>query len=288
MESSDSSMNGHMVTETHSWIFTGLWNSNHILIDDLFCGDKILANSCSRLRLWIMTWNPFPWELILEDHESLSVAACSLVESRESHRQSHSAALPLRTEWMEFVQKTKAAKKLCCLSDDGAPCYKGLCKQHKVLLRQCNHSKGVFSVWRYVKGRGHIRVHTGSLDAYWTLMKDGIPKSLSSHCAGKPNPKLWKYIKIQQWRWEMGLSKTGRQLAMLWKRRDFNSHPFWTQNPVRVNEPSEFSDFLGWSFWTWNMHAAMAKKNIFLKSWAGDRSGGVFMNIFMGFINQTY
>jgi hypothetical protein len=58
----------------------------------------------------------------------------------------------------------------------------------------------------------------------------------------------------------MGLSKTGRQLAMLWKRRDFNSHPFWTQNPVRVNEPSEFSDFLGWSFWTWNMHAAMAKK----------------------------
>ena len=50
-------------------------------------------------------------------------------------------------------------------------------------------------------------------------MKDGIPKSLSSHCAGKPNPKLWKYIKIQQWRWEMGtcqlLSKTGRQLLML-------------------------------------------------------------------------
>jgi len=50
-------------------------------------------------------------------------------------------------------------------------------------------------------------------------MKDGIPKSLSSHCTGKPNPKLWKYIKIQQWRWEMGtcqlLSKTGRQLAML-------------------------------------------------------------------------
>ena len=65
----------------------------------------------------------------------------------------------------------------------------------------------------------HIRVHTGSLDAYWTLMKDGIPKSLSSHCAEKPNPKLWKYIKIQQWHWEMGtcqlLSKTGRQLAML-------------------------------------------------------------------------
>ena len=85
----------------------------------------------------------------------------------------------------------------------------------------------------------------------------------SSHCAGKPNPKLWKYIKIQQWRWEMGtcqlLSKTGRQLLMLWKRRDFNSHPFWTQNPVRVNKPSEFSDFLSWSFWTWNMHAAMAK-----------------------------
>ena len=155
--------------------------------------------------------------------------------------------------------KDKGGKKTLLLSD-GAPCYKGLCKQHKVLLRQCNHSKGVFSVWRYAKGRGHIRVHTGSLDAYWTLMKDGIPKSLSSHCAGKPNPKLWKYIKIQQWRWEMGLSKTRRQLAMLWKRRDFNSHPFWTQNPVRVNEPSEFSDFLGWSFWTWNMHAAMAKK----------------------------
>ena len=42
--------------------------------------------------------------------------SCRLQPRRiaESHRQSHSAALPLRTEWMEFVQKTKAAKKLCC------------------------------------------------------------------------------------------------------------------------------------------------------------------------------
>ena len=119
---------------------------------------------------------------------------------------------------MEFVQKTKAAKNFAAVGWRTV-LQRVVPAAQKVLLRQCNHSKGVFSVWRYVKGRGHIRVHTGSWDAYWTLMKDGIPKSLSSHCAGKPNPKLWKYIKIQQWRWEMGtcqlLSKTERQLAML-------------------------------------------------------------------------
>ena len=43
-------------------------------------------------------------------------------------------------------------------------------------------------------------------------MKDGIPKSLSSHCAGKPNPKLWKYIKIQQWRCEMGHASSSQRL----------------------------------------------------------------------------
>ena len=118
----------------------------------------------------------------------------------------------------DICQKDECGRKTLLLSD-GAPCYKGLSKKYKVLLRQCNHSKGVFSVWRHVKGRGHIRVHTGSLDAYWTLMKDAVPKALSSQASGKPNPKLWKYMRVQQWRWEMEtaglMAKTGKTLATL-------------------------------------------------------------------------
>ena len=81
---------------------------------------------------------------------------------------------------MSDIGRKDSRGKTTLLLADGAPCYKGLSKMSKLLLRQCNHSKGVFSVWRSVHGRGSVRVHTGGIDAYWTLLKDGIPNSISS------------------------------------------------------------------------------------------------------------
>ena len=95
----------------------------------------------------------------------------------------------------------------------------GLSKMSKLLLRQCNHSKGVFSVWKTVHGRGSIRVHTGGIDAYWTLVKSAVPNEISSNVGGKPNKNLWMYMRSQQWRWECHdkdlLALTGQTLATL-------------------------------------------------------------------------
>ena len=59
----------------------------------------------------------------------------------------------------------------------------------------------------------------GGIDAYWTLLKDGIPNSINSTVGGKPNKVLWMYMRSQQWRWERHekdiLAETGQTLATL-------------------------------------------------------------------------
>ena len=105
-----------------------------------------------------------------------------------------------------------------------------------------HHSKGVFSVWRSVRRRGSVRVHTGGIDAYWTLLKDGIPNSINSTVGGKPNKVLWTYMRSQQWRWECHdkdiLAENGQTLATLWTKKKARQYltRFKTQNPVRVND----------------------------------------------------
>ena len=143
---------------------------------------------------------------------------------------------------MSDIGQKDSRGKTTLLLADGAPCYKGLSKMSKLLLRQCNHSKGVFSVWRSVHGRGSVRVHTGGIDAYWTLLKDGIPNSINSTVGVKPNKVLWKYMRSQQWRWECHdkdiLAETGQTLATFWKTKKSCQYPtrFKTQNPVRVHK----------------------------------------------------
>ena len=62
-----------------------------------------------------------------------------------------------------------------------------------------------------------FRFGAQSTDAYWTLLKDGIPNSINSTVGGKPNKVLWKYMRSQQWRWECHdkdiLAETGQTLA---------------------------------------------------------------------------
>ena len=125
----------------------------------------------------------------------------------------------LETEAMSDIGQKDSRGKTTLLLADGAPCYKALSKMHKLLLRQCNHSKGIFSVWRSVHGRGSVRVHTGGIDAYWTLLKSAVPNSITSTVGGKPNKSLWMYMRSQQWRWECHdkdlLAFTGQTLAKL-------------------------------------------------------------------------
>ena len=81
------------------------------------------------------------------------------------------------------------------LLTDGAPCYKGLAKKYKLLLRQCNHAKGVFAVTRNAKKRGKVKVHTGGIDGFWKIVKQGIPASISSLVKGRTNKNLWAYVR---------------------------------------------------------------------------------------------
>ena len=72
---------------------------------------------------------------------------------------------------------------------------------------------------RSVHGRGCVRVHTGGIDAYWTLLKVEYQIPLTAQFGGMPNTVLWTYVRSQQWRWECHgkdiLAETGQTLARL-------------------------------------------------------------------------
>ena len=137
------------------------------------------------------------------------------------------------TKAFDFVGSHDSRGKKTLLLADGAKCYVPLARKHDLLLRQCNHSKGQFSHWKWLRGRGHVRVHTGGIDSYWTLMKNGVPNSLASHTKGQRNRMLWKYIRSQQWRWEQTgkdlFYVTGKAVARLWVPRVEKRWPHETQ-----------------------------------------------------------
>ncbi|CAE7197797.1 unnamed protein product [Symbiodinium sp. CCMP2592] len=113
--------------------------------------------------------------------------------------------------------KDKRGRKTLLISD-GAKCYPRLAKSRGVLLRQCNHSGGVFCVKKQVPGRSLIPIHTGSVDSFWNILKKGIPSTLRTHSKGVPNPLLWKYARSVQWRWECDADlfwATGQYLSRL-------------------------------------------------------------------------
>ena len=92
---------------------------------------------------------------------------------------------------------------------DGARCYPRLARQKRLLLRQCNHSKGLFSLRTQVGRRGKTLVHTGGVDSFWKIAKKSLPDSLASREGGHVrNKTLWRYLRAFQWRWE----KTGTPL----------------------------------------------------------------------------
>ncbi|CAE7574830.1 unnamed protein product [Symbiodinium microadriaticum] len=121
-----------------------------------------------------------------------------------------------------FVQEGRGVRdkrgRKTLLISDGAKCYPRLARSRGVLLRQCNHSGGVFSLKQQVPQRSFTSIHTGSVDSFWNILKKGIPSTLRTHSKGVPNPLLWKYARSVQWRWECSddlLSTTGHYLASL-------------------------------------------------------------------------
>lgn len=89
------------------------------------------------------------------------------------------------------------------LVSDGAPCYPKIAKEMKLIHRSCNHSKGQFVAKSRVQGKS-FKAHTGGVDSAWQLLKESIPKSVSTRAKGtaKFNSKIHMYIRAWQWRWE--------------------------------------------------------------------------------------
>ena len=125
----------------------------------------------------------------------------------------------LATNAMSQVDAVDQRGRKSLLIADGARCYAPLGRMYKMMVRQCNHSKGIFSINRRIRGRGWVKIHTGGIDSCWTILKAGVPDKIASKCGSKQNPLLWKYIRSAQWRWEMNsadlLAKTGLYLAKL-------------------------------------------------------------------------
>ena len=68
-----------------------------------------------------------------------------------------------RTRAFDDITKANASGLRTLILADGAPCYKRLAKANSLLLRQCNHSKGVWCVKIRVGSRGTVSVHTGGI-----------------------------------------------------------------------------------------------------------------------------
>ncbi len=70
-------------------------------------------------------------------------------------------------------------------------------------LHMSNHSKGQFVAKSRVQGKS-FKAHTGGVDSAWQLLKESIPKSVSTRAKGtaKFNSKIHMYIRAWQWRWE--------------------------------------------------------------------------------------
>ena len=62
-------------------------------------------------------------------------------------------------------------------------------------------SKGQFVVKPKVHGQ-RVDIHTGGIDAAWSLAKKAIPSSVATKKKGGFNKKLDDYIRSWQWRWE--------------------------------------------------------------------------------------
>ena len=85
----------------------------------------------------------------------------------------------------------------------------------------------------YVVASSSSNFHTGGIDSFWTILRNGVPPSLRSNVNGRANPALWLYACSTHWRWENDtanlMHKTGQTLRQLWAgKRENESASFLT------------------------------------------------------------
>ena len=154
---------------------------------------------------------------------------------------------------------------------DGARCYNPLAKKNKLFVRQWNHRRGQFSIWRWFRNRGKVRIHTSGIDPFWTILKSGIPPSLRSNVNGRANPTLWLYARSTHWRWENDtanlMHKTGQTLRQLWSRkRENESASFLTTKCCKgCSETLTQALFLRVNLW-WKYQNYHSGKQFFCKT----------------------
>ena len=94
-------------------------------------------------------------------------------------------------------------------------------KEMKLVHRSCNHSQGQFVAKSRVHSKS-FKAHTGGVDSAWQLLKESIPKNVSTRAKGtaKFNSRMHMYIRAWQWRWEnRAATNLGKKRAMAYLRK---------------------------------------------------------------------
>lgn len=91
------------------------------------------------------------------------------------------------------------------LVSDGAPCYPKTAHELKLVHRSCNHSQGQFVAKSKVHNKS-FKAHSGGVDSAWQLLKESMPKNVSTRAKGtaKFNRKIHTHIRAWQWQWRWG------------------------------------------------------------------------------------
>ncbi|CAK9000192.1 unnamed protein product [Durusdinium trenchii] len=90
------------------------------------------------------------------------------------------------------------------LFSDGAKVYPSLCEKMQVKHFACSHRSGQFCHTVKFK-RKTLKVHTGTIDGVWSLLKKALPKQIRTTDVTdktKINQKIWRHARAWQWRWE--------------------------------------------------------------------------------------
>ena len=71
--------------------------------------------------------------------------------------------------------------------------------------RSCNHSQGQFVAKSKVHNKS-FKAHSGGVDSAWQLLKESMPKNVSTRAKGTAicNRKIHTHLRAWQWQWRWG------------------------------------------------------------------------------------
>ena len=144
-------------------------------------------------------------------------------------------------------------------------------------FRPCCHSEGIFSLTKWLRNGGKVKIHTGGVDSLWTVLKQGIPDSLACKMAS-----LTQSFGHMSYPLEMG-DEFGWSFGQNWQSFRPLTEP---RTQKKENELACFykttegltCSVLKSSFWItqWRCDAVM----ILLFLWTGNRSARMYIYIY--------